>query len=173
MTPESLWPSLTSAELCGTLGCQEKGYPLGKITWLPEQCKQREASMVQHWPHQAVVLSCHTNLLHPFPSILFLPHLHSQDPRCIANLHPVRGENCEFSGPKKALTFLLNVRGYFLAGKIYKLFPRSGNANSIKADKRFEVMFFRGEPLSFGRFVSTQRAFLICSSVGCFQIYLS
>lgn len=78
-----------------------------------------------------------------------------------------------FLSPKEIRLFLFNVRGYFLAGKIYKLFPRSGDADSIKADKRFEVMFFRGEPLLFGWFVFTQRAFLICSSVSCFQIYLS
>jgi len=71
------------------------------------------------------------------------------------------------------LTVLFNVRGYFLAGKSYKQFPRSGDADSVKADKRFEVMFFRGEPLLFVCFVFAQKAFLICSLVSCFQIYLS
>lgn len=64
------------------------------------------------------------------------------------------------------------MRGYFPAGKSYKQFPRSGDADS-KADKRFEVMFFREEPLLVFCFLFTQRAFLICSLVSCFQIYLS
>lgn len=152
------------AQLCRTLGCQGKGYPLAKLTGCQSSANTGRLGwlLVQNWPHQ----------FHPFPSMLFLPHLHSQDLRCITNLHPIRGENCGFSEPKKAVTFLFNVRGYFIAGKIYKLFPRSGDADSIKADKRFEVMLFRGEPLLFGWFVFTQRAFLICSSVSCFQIYL-
>lgn len=71
----------------------------------------------------------------------------------IIKLHPFRGEDYGFCETQKAVTFFFNVKGYFLPDKNYKQFPRSGDADAIKADKRFEVMFFRGEPLLFVLFL--------------------
>lgn len=180
-TAESLWPSLTFGTIAEHSGCScnctgPMGFiwcfPLGK-SYLTTGAVQAEVGLdrllSQHGPHKTVAL---ISLASKISFLLFTLRIET---------HHNISQTCTFLEErtmgglrdKKALTFLFNVRSYFLAGKSYKQFPRSGDANSIKPDKRFEVTFFRGEPLLFVCFVFTQRAFLICSLDGCFQIYLS